>query len=68
VAARGICDHLVEDFCSHANLYCSPEHVTATVPKGSPGRIVTVADVAPIGRQTWDDAAAALGDERSGDA
>lgn len=65
---EGRCDHLVEDFCSHANLYCSPEHLTATVPKGSPGRIVTVADVAAIGRQTWDDAAAALGDEESGDA
>jgi hypothetical protein len=65
---EGRCDHLVEDFCSHANLFCSPEHLTATVPKGSPGRIVTVADVAAIGRQTWDDAAAALGDEGSGDA
>jgi hypothetical protein len=63
---EGICDHLVEDFCDHANLYCSPEHLSATVPKGSPGRIATVADAVAIGRQTWDDAAAALGDEGSG--
>lgn len=65
---EGRCDHLVEDFCSHANLYCTSEHLAATVPKGSPGRIVAVADAAAIGRQTWDDAAAALGDEVSGDA
>jgi len=65
---QGRCDHLVEDFCSHANLYCTSEHLAATVPKGSPGRIVAVADAAAIGRQTWDDAAAALGDEVSGDA
>jgi hypothetical protein len=65
---EGRCDHLVQDFCNHANLYCTSEHLTATVPKGSPGRIVTVADAAAIGRQTWDDAAAALGDEKSGDA
>jgi hypothetical protein len=63
---EGRCDHLVEDFCDHANLYCSPEHLTPSVAKSSPGRIATVADAAAIGRQTWDDAAA-LGDEESGD-
>jgi len=30
--------------------------------------MVTVVDAAAIGRQTWDDAAAALGGEESGDA
>lgn len=60
---EGRCDHLIQDFCNHANLYCSPDHLTATVAKGSPAQIVTVADAAAIGRQTWQDAAAALASE-----
>jgi hypothetical protein len=63
---EGKCDHLVEDFCNHANLYCNPNHLTKTVPKGSPGRMLTVADAAAIGRQTWQDAAAALASHDGG--
>jgi hypothetical protein len=64
---EGPCDHLVADFCNHANLYCSSGHLTATVPRGSTGRMMTVADTAAIGRQTWADAAAALGHEEAGE-
>lgn len=57
---EGRCDHLVEDFCSHAKLYCSPAHLTADAPDRPPGRELTVADAVAIGRHTWADAAAAL--------
>jgi Zn-finger nucleic acid-binding protein len=58
---EGRCDHLVEDFCNNANLYCSHDHLTATATKAS-GRALTVADVIAIGRATWADAADALAD------
>jgi alkylmercury lyase len=55
---EGPCDHLVEDFCNHANLYCSAAHLIATADMEQ-GRELTVADVVPIGRDTWADVAAA---------
>jgi alkylmercury lyase len=58
--AGGPCTHLVRDFCRYTNLYCNQEHLAARIPKGSPGRAVTVAEVAALGRQSWRDAAAAL--------
>jgi hypothetical protein len=51
------CDHLVQDFCNHANLVCSDDHLTATA-TNAPGRALTVTDVIAIGRATWADAAA----------
>lgn len=54
------CDHLVNDFCSHANLYCNDSHLTSTIPTTSSGRAITVAEVAEIGRQTWADATEVL--------
>lgn len=51
------CDHLVDDFCRHANLYCSHEHLSAVVPETAVGRSITVNEVADIGRHTWADAA-----------
>jgi hypothetical protein len=39
----GQCVHLVEDFCRHANLFCSDEHLGARQLQ-STGRAVTVAD------------------------
>ena len=48
----GPCSHLVEDFCRHANLYCSRDHLTAVVPPDRPGRAVDVAEAAAIGRIT----------------
>jgi hypothetical protein len=54
------CEHLVNDFCNHANLYCSPAHLATTVPPTSNGTAITVAEVADIGRHTWSDAAKEL--------
>lgn len=55
----GSCEHLVEDFCNHANLYCDRDHLDMTVWL-APGRAITVADTAENGRHTWGDAAAVL--------
>ena len=55
----GPCSHLVEDFCRHANLYCSRDHLTAVVPPDRPGQAVDVAEAAAIGRLIWRDVAAA---------
>lgn len=51
------CDHLVNDFCSHANLYCSPAHLATTVRDPVAGSAITVTEVADIGRHIWVDAA-----------
>jgi hypothetical protein len=56
---EGPCGHLVEDFCNHTNLYCTREHLDMTV-QHAPGRVITVADTADIGRDTWADAAKAI--------
>ena len=53
----GPCAHLVEDFCQHANLYCSRDHLTAVVTSNRPGRAVDVNEAAAIGRTTWRDVA-----------
>ena len=55
----GSCEHLVEDFCNHANLYCDRDHLETAVQR-TPGQPITVADAAEIGRHTWGDAAAVL--------
>jgi alkylmercury lyase len=54
--------HLVEDFCSHANLYCSADHLRSMVPSGRPGDTVTVTEAAAIGRRGWAEVAAVVGD------
>jgi alkylmercury lyase len=56
----GDCAHLVEDFCRHANLYCTAEHAASRVATGTPGWAVTVTDAAAIGRVDWADVAAVL--------
>jgi hypothetical protein len=55
----GPCSHLVEDFCRHANLYCSRDHLTAVVPPDRIGQAVDVAEAAAIGRLSWRDVAVA---------
>lgn len=62
----GECTHLVEDFCRHANLYCDADHLAAVVRLGTPGTAVTVTEAAALGRVTWDDVAALLGERRGG--
>jgi hypothetical protein len=54
------CDHLVDDFCANANLYCSRDHLASSVTATTAGRPITVTDVAAIGRQTWADASKEL--------
>lgn len=48
--------HLVEDFCAGANLFCTIEHLNRRV-GGSrgPGRVMTLEDVADVGREVWAD-------------
>lgn len=52
----GACDHLVEDFCPHANLFCDDAHLRSYWSPG-PGRAVTVAEAAAMGRAMWHDVA-----------
>jgi alkylmercury lyase len=56
----GQCAHLVEDFCRHANLYCTADHVASEVAPGTPGWAVTVTHAAGIGRAEWADVPEAL--------
>ena len=52
------CDHLMEDFCSGANLFCTTEHLERWG-GGSPrvGTVMTIDEVAELGREVWADAA-----------
>lgn len=49
----GRCEHLVEDFCHHANLYCNHAHLSCAVADLSAGQVLSVDDVAAIGPRTW---------------
>lgn len=52
------CGHLVEDFCSGANLFCTIEHLQRTVGgRLAAGTVMTVDEVAEVGREVWADAA-----------
>ncbi len=62
----GRCEHLVEDFCNHANLYCNHAHLSCAVADLSAGQVLSVDDVAAIGPRTWSDVANAI--KRSGPA
>ncbi|MEW6473995.1 MAG: organomercurial lyase [Actinomycetota bacterium] len=50
--------HLVEDFCSGANLFCSLAHLEQWVDgRPGPGAVMTTPEVAELGRAGWADAA-----------
>jgi alkylmercury lyase len=53
------CEHLMNDFCSSANLFCSEQHVDEWVATGGnpAGSMITLADAAELGRRTWGDVA-----------
>jgi hypothetical protein len=52
------CGHLIDDFCSGANLFCSIEHLeTWRGDHRSVGRVMTIDEVAELGRQAWREAA-----------
>lgn len=52
------CGHLIEDFCSGANLFCTIEHLERRA-GGRPGagRVMSIDEVAEVGRAAWADAA-----------
>jgi hypothetical protein len=48
------CGHLVDDFCSGANLFCSIDHLKKGLgDAGSAGRVMTIDEVAELGRESW---------------
>ena len=50
------CGHLVEDFCSGANLFCTIDHLERwAAGRRGPGRAMTVEEVADVGREGWGD-------------
>lgn len=50
--------HLIEDFCSQSNIFCSAEHLDAWLGRRrGAGQVVTLAEAADIGRDTWADVA-----------
>lgn len=52
------CGHLVDDFCSGANLFCSIEHLLRWVgDRLSAGRAMTIDEAVEIGREAWADVA-----------
>jgi alkylmercury lyase len=48
------CDHLVDDFCAGANLFCSLDHLERWV-GGRPGAgtVMTIDEVAELGKEAW---------------
>lgn len=50
--------HLIEDFCSKSNVFCSSDHLDEWL-DGSPrhGHIVSLTEAAALGRSTWADVA-----------
>jgi len=52
------CGHLIEDFCSGANLFCTTDHLEQwTGERCGVGAVMTIAEVAEVGREVWGDAA-----------
>ena len=52
------CGHLVEDFCSGANLFCSIDHLERWAGDSAlAGRAMTIGEVAELGREGWAEAA-----------
>ena len=53
-----ICGHLVEDFCSGANLFCTIDHLEEWAGTSErAGRTMTIDEVAEVGREGWADVA-----------
>jgi len=52
------CGHLIDDFCSAANLFCSIEDLQRWIgDNGATGRALTLGEVAELGRECWSGAA-----------
>lgn len=51
-------EHLIADFCSRSNLFCSADHLDAWLAeRPSDGQMLTVAAAADLARETWADIA-----------
>ena len=49
-------EHVVDQFCSGANLFCNLEHLQDRMGNGTAsGAIMTVDEVAEVGREGWAD-------------
>lgn len=56
--ATGSWDHLVDQFCSGANLFCSVAHLREWIGSdAAAGAVMTVEEVTAIGRDGWADVA-----------
>ncbi len=63
---QGRCRDLVADFCSGANLFCSQQHLEEWVAgTEATGTVMTVEEVAELGRNCWSDAAGHVANEQS---
>ena len=52
-------NHLVDEFCSRANLFCSLIHLTEWIGHDAPaGRILTIDEAVELGRDAWSDVSA----------
>lgn len=52
------CGHLIEDFCSGANLFCTIEHLERWAGgRVGAGRPLTIDEAAEVGREAWADVA-----------
>ena len=52
------CGHLVDDFCSAANLFCSVGHLEQWLDDHpTAGRVMTIDEVVELGRESWAEAA-----------
>jgi hypothetical protein len=50
------CEHLLDDFCSGANLFCSLDHLQHWLgSQDRPGTVLTVDQVAEVARDAWSD-------------
>jgi hypothetical protein len=48
------CDHLVDDFCAGANLFCSLDHLERwVVDRPGAGTVMTIVEVAELGKEAW---------------
>ena len=53
---EAVCGHLVENFCSGANLFCTIDHLDRWVGGSrAPGRVMTLGEVADVARDVWVD-------------
>jgi hypothetical protein len=47
----------MNEFCATADLYCSTDHLRASIDVDRPGAVTTLAAAAVLGRDVWADVA-----------